>query len=324
MLHNLALLMSHTSDTVYKLEDTSSNLSAVSEEVFASSSNLTERINSISDKTRIQAMKSQNSTLHTTELGAGIDALQLKNQEMKNQGDIILHSLNKSNSSIEFLKDANIETQNSFTSVTGTVEDLILQVSNISSIINLIENISTQTSLLSLNAFIEAARAGEAGKGFSVVASEIKNLADDVQNSINDISHIITNINAITDVTKEVLKHSQSISEGQTTAYSQVEDAFISMKNLINEMLTITLTIHEEIDVLNHKKYQVLENMEDINNEAQDIAEVTKEATTSIQEQTQAFESVSLNAEELIQYAINIKKSLEQFSTKNKSSQQKG
>lgn len=62
------------------------------------------------------------------------------------------------------------------------------------SIIELIDNITTQTSLLALNASIEAARAGEAGRGFSVVASEISNLATQTQDATVDITTLIENI----------------------------------------------------------------------------------------------------------------------------------
>ncbi len=65
---------------------------------------------------------------------------------------------------------------------------------NIQSIIELISNITKQTSLLALNASIESARAGEAGKGFAVVAQEISNLSSQAQKATSNITDVINNI----------------------------------------------------------------------------------------------------------------------------------
>ena len=62
------------------------------------------------------------------------------------------------------------------------------------SIIDVINNITTQTSLLALNASIEAARAGEAGRGFSVVAGEISNLANQTTSATENITELINNV----------------------------------------------------------------------------------------------------------------------------------
>lgn len=85
------------------------------------------------------------------------------------------------------------------------------------SIIDLINNITSQTSLLSLNASIEAARAGEAGKGFAVVASEISNLATQTQNATVDITTLIGNISnelaSVVKVIENMIKNIQAQNE---------------------------------------------------------------------------------------------------------------
>lgn len=88
-------------------------------------------------------------------------------------------------------------------SVSRELSELKEYTNQMQSIIDLINNITSQTSLLSLNASIEAARAGEAGKGFAVVASEISNLATQTQNATVDITTLIGNIS---DELAEVVK----------------------------------------------------------------------------------------------------------------------
>lgn len=78
--------------------------------------------------------------------------------------------------------------------VVADIGELEAYMKNMQSIIEMITNVATQTSLLSLNASIEAARAGEAGRGFAVVATEISNLANQTQGATVNITEVIANV----------------------------------------------------------------------------------------------------------------------------------
>ena len=78
--------------------------------------------------------------------------------------------------------------------VAGQVEQLQEAAGQINNVVNLISDIAEQTNLLALNATIEAARAGEAGKGFAVVASEVKNLAQQTATATEEIRGYVENI----------------------------------------------------------------------------------------------------------------------------------
>lgn len=74
------------------------------------------------------------------------------------------------------------------------------------SIVEIISNIASQTSLLALNASIEAARAGEAGRGFSVVASEISTMANQTTDATQEITDLIGNVSSAVTSVVEVVK----------------------------------------------------------------------------------------------------------------------
>lgn len=126
-------------------------------------------------------------------------------------------------------EDEALESSRKMTELTSAMEQISQTSRQINDIIAEIEDIATQTNLLSLNAAIEAARAGEAGKGFAVVADQIRKLADDsAQSAIHTKALIETAIqeiakgNQITEKTSESL---QKVIEGMGSLAKSAQDA---------------------------------------------------------------------------------------------------
>lgn len=107
---------------------------------------------------------------------------------------------------------------------------------NTDEIIGFVQNISSQTNLLGLNAAIEASRAGEAGRGFSVVAQEIRKLSGSTSESIKKIDLVIKQIGESVRNVSNGVSGAKEYFNGQATAFEEIEDAIRQLEKDSKEL----------------------------------------------------------------------------------------
>lgn len=131
--------------------------------------------------------------------------------------------------------------EDSFNISNSTVNSLVSKLESVNMIIDSISQIANQTNLLSLNAAIEAARAGEAGKGFSVVAEEVKRLAENSEAAAKSITAILDEIRC------DILKASNAMSNGNSSLKVQHNSLYDAKDNFSN----IKSSIEDAADEIN-------------------------------------------------------------------------
>ncbi|MBP0016028.1 MAG: methyl-accepting chemotaxis protein [Cyanobacteria bacterium SBLK] len=173
-----------------------------------------------------------------------MDDLGISSRQSEEQAESSVFSARKAldmtesgNHSVEENISKMSEVRNKVNAIAKQIKTLNQHTNEISKISQLVSEIANQTNLLALNASVEAVRAGEYGKGFSVVAGEIRKLADQSKESTDRINYIVANINKEINLAVWVVTEGNlAVEEGVKIARS-TELAFTEVKNAVNDVV---------------------------------------------------------------------------------------
>ena len=289
---NLTEATGNVSDSANQIAATMEELAAGSEAQANTASNMAEMVgNFFEDVQNANAAGNEVATASNTILQRTADGNSMMVDSVEQMNDIY----GVVNESVELIK--NLDNQ------TGEISELVTVISKI----------AEQTNLLALNAAIEAARAGEQGKGFAVVAEEVKKLAEQVADSVSEITTIVNTVQeGSAGAVKALESGYHSVTEGKKKV-TETGSIFEEITELVTNMNKLTGTMSKDLNNIEEIGGKLTEGITEIASIAEESAAGVEETTASVEQATYQIDTISGSAEELDQLSNDLEKSVERF-----------
>lgn len=195
------------------------------------------------------------------------------------------------------------------------VFDLEAKTRHVHQITEIITSVANSTNLLSLNASIEAARAGEAGRGFSVVADEIRKLAESAGRSADEIAKLIHEIQSDTaEVADEMRESSTVITEGRGDV-DMIASSLEQIRAAVSEAASKAEEIFHAADTHTREVEQMVCSMDEIANVGASESSAIEQILETSRKQTGAMSDVVASSVSLNELSHELRSALEQFRT---------
>ena len=184
--------------------------------------------------------------------------------------------------SIETVLDSSNRSSAIAEKITNQIEETNQAISSINEAVDLIMDITGQTSLLSLNASIEAARAGQAGRGFAVVADEIKKLSEQSAQGADAIKQVADNIFEKSNESVALVNEVRELIGKEQEDISVTKESFEILSKTINDNLVAVSRISEKTKQLDTIKQAIIGNINDLSAISEENAASNQEVSANI------------------------------------------
>ncbi len=309
-LGNIVGKIRNSSDTMsansYELNDTSSQTLAANNEI-------SKAVEDVAEGSTGMAASISKINENLLEMSNETKDINESVNEIRNQTTAVQDSSKIMNDKIKSMQDSSHKMDEGISAISKRIETVNTTVDRVSNIVSVIEEISSETNLLSLNASIEAARAGDAGKGFAVVAQEIRVLSDNTNTELENIKQIIS---SLVEECRYCVQASGTIVEDNAKQKEEIK-AVLDEFSALDEQIQKTAEKADEIEELVTAMIELNDDITKSSNSLTDVsaanAAATEEMNANIEELNAMMHGVSEMAEHMNNESDGLKEALSFF-----------
>lgn len=312
-IRNLRTLIEHIQKTASEVSTFAAQLTENASQSAQATQQVAASVTNVAGNTSQQGEAVSRSLTDIQEMSDSIQGFQEKATASADSARRVERIAGKGKAAIDGAAVQMAEIADSVTDSAQVIRKLADRSAEIGQISVTISSIAEQTNLLSLNAAIEAARAGEAGRGFSVVAEEVRKLAEESDAAAQKIAALIYTIQADTEQAVQRMEKGTSDVEGGRQVMSEAGTAFEHIAEAVTELTAQADTIQQEARASAKRAASLVEVMEGVNQSGRDVAAETESVSAATEEQSASMNEVADASKKLSNLAQELSATTERF-----------